>query len=130
MPLETGLGWTTFTVNSNDLKSDTRSLDIATPREVQDVTTLDKSAVARLLLLGDASVDTAGVFNDASSKSHATLKGVSTLAASVAVAIAISSQTLTMNMFWTDYKLSRADDGSLTWTAPFVLADGTPPAWS
>lgn len=130
MALETGLGWTTFTVNSNDIRSDTRSLDISTPREVQDVTTLDKSAMARLLLLADASIDAAGVFNDASVKSHVTLKGVSTLAAAVAVALAVSAQTLTMNMFWTDYKLSRADDGSLTWTAPFVLADGTPPAWS
>lgn len=86
--------------------------------------------MVRLLLLADGSIDAEGIFNDAASKSHATLKGVSTLAAAVAVAIAISGQTLTMNMFWTDYKLSRGDDGSFTWTAPFVLGDGTPPAWS
>jgi hypothetical protein len=124
------LGWTTWTVNANDLRSDARKLDISTPREEQDATTLDKSAMVRLLLLADGTIDAEGIFNDAANKSHATLKGVSTLSAPVTVAIGVSGQTLSMSMFWTDLKYSRSDDGSFTWTAPFVLADGTPPAWS
>lgn len=130
MAKESGLGWTTFTVNSNDIRNDTRSLEIATPRESEDITGLDKSAMERQLLLADGTVDAEGIFNDASGKSHVTLKGVSTLAAPVTVALAISGQTLSMSMLWTDYALSRGDDGSLHWKAPFVLADGTPPAWS
>ena len=130
MAKESGLGWTTLTVASNDLRNDVRSLDLATPREVQDVTGIDKSAYERLFLLADGSVDMNGVFNDAAGKSHVTLKGVATASASVAVAIGVSGQTLTMNMLQTDYALSRGDDGSFTWKAPFTLADGTPPAWS
>jgi hypothetical protein len=130
MAKESGLGWTTLTVASNDLRNDVRSLDIATPREVQDVTGIDKSAYERLFLLADGSVDMNGVFNDAASKSHVTLKGVATASASVAVAIGVSGQTLSMNMLQTDYALSRGDDGALTWKAPFTLADGTAPAWS
>lgn len=130
MAKESGLGWSTFTVAANDIKNDTRKLDIATPREQQDVTGLDKSAIERLLLLADGSVDAEGIFNDAAGKSHVTLKGVSTISAAVSVALAVSGQTLTMNMWPTDYKLSRGEDGALTWATPFVLADGTPPAWS
>lgn len=130
MAKESGLGITTLTVGGNDIKNDVRSFDIATPREVQDVTGVDKSAIERLFLLADGSVDLSGVFNDAASKSHLTFRGVSTASAAVAVAFSISGQTLTMNMLQTDYKLSRGDDGSLTWSVPLVLADGTPPAWA
>jgi hypothetical protein len=130
MAKESGLAWTTLTVATVDIRNDIRSLDIATPREVQDVTGIDKSAIERIFLLADGSVDMNGVFNDAASKSHVTLKGVATASASVAVAINVSGQTLSMNMLQTDYALSRGDDGAFTWKAPFVLADGTAPAWS
>src|SRR3546814_12749520 len=36
--------------------------------------------------------------------------------------------TLFRSLF-TDYALTRGDDGSLTWTAPGVLSDGTVPTW-
>lgn len=129
MPKESGIGMT-LTVNSNNIANDVKSLDVATPREVQDVTGLDKSAIERLLLLADASVDLNGVFNDASSMSHATLKTAATASAGVVVAIGLSGQTLSMTMMQTDYALSRGDDGAATWKAPFVLSSGTAPAWS
>lgn len=115
---------------TNDIRNDVRSADIATPREVQDVTGIDKSAIERIFLLADGSLDLNGVFNDAALRSHVTLKGVATASASVTVALGVSGQTLSMNMLQTDYALSRGDDGSFTWKAPFVLADGTAPAWS
>jgi hypothetical protein len=31
---------------------------------------------------------------------------------------------------FTDYQLTRAQSGELTWTAPGVLADGTVPTWA
>lgn len=130
MAKETGLGWTTLTVSTNDIKNDVTSLDISTPREVQNVTGLDKSAMERLLLLADGSVDMKGVFNDAALKSHVTFKDVATTSSSKATALAVSGQSLSMNLLYTDYKLSRGDDGALTWSAPGVLADGTAPAWS
>jgi hypothetical protein len=35
-----------------------------------------------------------------------------------------------LEIVFTDYQLNRAADGSLTWTAPGQLADGTVPTWS
>lgn len=129
MAKESGIGMT-LTVASNNIANDVKSLDVATPREVQDVTGLNSAAVERILLLADASVDLNGVFNDASTMSHATLKTAATASAGVAVAIGLSGQTLTMTMVQTDYALSRGDDGSATWKAPFALSSGTAPAWS
>lgn len=129
MAKESGIGMT-LTVNSNNIANDVKSLDVATPREVQDVTGLDKSAIERILLLADASVDLNGVFNDAATFSHVTLKTAATASAGVVVAIGISGQTLSMTMVQTDYALSRGDDGSATWKAPFALSSGTAPAWS
>lgn len=124
------MAWTTFTISTNDVRTDVTSLDIATPRETQDVTGIDKSAMERLLLLADGSVDINFVYDDAASKIHATLKNVATETTFKATAIGVSGQTLSMNLLYTDYKLSRGDDGSFTGSSNGVLADGTAPAWS
>jgi hypothetical protein len=129
------LGWTTFTVEAsdgttaNDLRNDITSFTLATPRGVQDVTGLDKSAMERLLLLADASVTLSGVFNPSANKSHATLRTVPSTSVVRGTALAIASQTLSMEMLYTDYSLNRAQDGSFVWSAPGVLADGTVPTW-
>jgi hypothetical protein len=44
--------------------------------------------------------------------------------------LGIASQTLSMEMLYTDYNLTRANSGEFTWTAPGVLADGTVPTWA
>ena len=116
-----------------DLSNDITSVTISTPSGHQDVTGLDKSAVEKLLLLGDAQVTLNGVFNDAANMSHAVLKNYRTLAAAQVgrtVAIAVSGQTLTMELLFENYELSRSTDGSLTWTATGHLANGTVPAWA
>lgn len=116
-----------------DISNDITNISFGTPSGVQDVTGLDKSAMERLLLLADGSGTLNGVFNDAADKSHVVLKNYRTILAGQVgrtLAIAISGQTLSMEVVFTDYGLTRAADGSLTWSAPFQLSDGTVPAWS
>ena len=136
MAKETGLGWTTLTVDSSagndncDIKNDVTNFQFATPRGVQDVTGVDKSAIERLLLLADYSITLNGVFNDAALKSHVVFKTVASSSVLRTVALAVSGQTLSTECLFTDYSLTRAASGELTWTAPGVLADGTVPTWS
>lgn len=130
-----GLAWPTLNVDDSggtprDIRNDITNFTLATPRGVQDVTGLDKSAMERLLLLADASVTLNGVFNPAADKSHSVLKTVPSTSVMRTVSTAISSQTLAMEMLFSDYNLTRGNDGAITWTAPGVLADGTVPAWS
>lgn len=132
---ETGLGWTTLSVDNssgsaNAIKNDITNLTFATPRGVQDVTGLDKSAYERLLLMADGTVNLNGVFNDAANMSHDTFKTVSSTSVNRTTTITVSGNTLAMEMLYTDYNLTRAASGELTWTAPGVLADGTVPTWA
>lgn len=135
MAKETGLGWTTLSVDSsagvaNDIRNDVTNFEFATPRAVQETTGIDKSAIERLLLLADFSITLNGVFNDAATFSHATFKDVSSTSVARTVSIVVSGQTLNNECYFTDYQLTRADSGELTWSAPGVLADGTVPTWS
>lgn len=138
MAKETGLGITSITVDAHggggeNIVNDITNFSFSTPRGVQDVTGVDKSAMERLLLLSDFSVTFNGVFNDASTgSSHQVFQSVPnpSVDASRTTVIVHSGQTLTAEALYTDYSLTRAQDGSLTWTAPGVLADGTAPAWS
>lgn len=113
-----------------DIKNDITNLEISTPRAVQDVTGLDKSAFERILLLADCSGTLNGVFNTASNKGHAVLKTVSSTSVNRTLTLTVSSQTLANEVLVTDYPLTRAASGELTYAAPFVLADGTTPTWS
>ena len=135
MAKETGLGWTTASVDDSGgsaraIVNDFTNISFSTPRGVQDVTGIDKSAMERLLLLADASVDLNGVFNDATDMSHDVFKTVPSTSVARTVTLTVSSQTLAGEYLFTDYALTRAGDGSLTFSAPGVLADGTVPTWS
>lgn len=135
MAKENGLGWSTFSVDDSagsvcDIKNDVTSLQFATPRAVQDVTGLDKSAIERLLLLADFTVTANGVFNDAASHAHVVFKTVPSTSVARTTSIGVSGQTLACEVLYTDYQLNRGADGALTWTAPGSLADGTVPTWS
>lgn len=135
MAKETGLGWTTLSVDSsagvaNDIRNDITNFEFATPRAVQETTGIDKSAIERLLLLADFSITLNGVFNDAATFSHATFKDISSTSAVRTVGIVVSGQTLNNECYLTDYQLTRADSGELTWSVPGVLADGNVPTWS
>lgn len=135
MAKESGLGWTTLSVDDSagaakDLRNDITNFEFATPRAVQEITGVDKSAFERLLLLADFSITMNGVFNDAADKSHAVFKTVSSTSVTRTISLGVSGQTLANECVVTDYALTRGDDGSLVWSAPAVLADGTVPTWS
>jgi hypothetical protein len=134
MAKENGIGMTVSIDDSagaaKAIGNDITNLEIATPKAVQDVTGLDKSAVERLLLLADAAFTPTGVFNDTADRAHAVLKTIPSTSVARTVTLAHSGQTLAGEYFGTDYALTRAATGELTWQAPFVLADGTVPTWS
>lgn len=128
-----GKGWSTLSVDDSGgtpvaVKNDVTEFDFATPRGVQDVTGVDKSAIERLLLLSDFSINLKGVFNAATS--HTVFKTVSSSDTARTVSLAIASQTLANECVFTDYALTRAAGGEFTWSSPGVLSDGTTPTWS
>lgn len=115
-----------------DIKNDVTNLAFSTPRGVQDVTGVDKSAMERLLLLADMSLTLNGVFNATSS--HLIFRTVPSTSVAREFTLTVNAVTLgttnTPTLLFTDYSLNRAQDGSLTWTAPGVLANGAVPTWS
>lgn len=135
MAKSTGLAQTTLSVDdasgtAKDIRNDITNWQMATPRGVQDVTGVDKSANERLLLLADASVTLNGVFNPATGKSHDVFKTVPSTSVARTVAVTINGVTLNNEMLFTDYQLTRSDSGELTWSAPGSLADGNVPTWA
>lgn len=118
--------------SAKTISNDITNFSISTPRGVQDVTGLDKSAMERLLLLADGTVTLNGVFNASTADmSHDVFKTVPTTSVSRTVTITYpGSKVLTMEVLFTDYAVTRGADGSLTWTATGSLANGTAPAWS
>ncbi len=134
MAKESGLG---FTISVDDclgaakvIGNDVTSLTLSTPRTVLDVTGICKSAMERILSLADAQITINGVFNDAACFSHFVFKSVSSTDVVRTVALAHSCQTLSMEIYFSDYALTRSTDGGLTWTATGSLATGVAPAWS
>jgi len=139
MAKQSGLGYSVAVDDSGGtprtISNDITNFDYATPKAVQDITGVDKSAMERLLLLADFSITLNGVFNNASNQSHDTFKTVPTGSVNRTVTLAITSpasvtSTLANETLFTDYQIKRAADGALTWVAPGVLADGTVPAWT
>jgi hypothetical protein len=135
MPKETGLGWSALSVDDSggtprDIRNDITNFQFATPRAVQDATGIDKSAFERLLLLADFSITNNGVFNDAANQAHAVFSTVPSTSVARTTTITVSGQTLAPEVLYTDYALTRAQSGELTWTAPGVLTGGTVPTWT
>jgi hypothetical protein len=135
MAKSTGLGQTTLSVDdaggtARDIRNDITNWQMATPRGVQDVTGVDKSANERLLLLADASITLNGVHNPSSNRQHDVFKTVSSTSVARTVTVTVNGVTLATEMLFSDYQLSRSDSGELTWSAPGALADGTVPTWA
>lgn len=117
-----------------DIRNDITNFSFATPRGVQDVTGIDKSAMERLLLLVDFSATWNGVFNDASNQAHDVFKTVPSTSVAREFTLTVSNQQLgtspVCTVMLTDYALTRNQDGSLTWSVPGVLANGAVPTWA
>ena len=93
------MGWSTCSLDDSAgspqaIKNDITNLEISTPRAVQDVTGIDKSAFERILLLADCSGTLNGVFNTASNMGHAVLKTVSSTSVNRTLTLTVASQTL------------------------------------
>lgn len=135
MAKESGLGWTTLSVDDSSgsvqaIKNDVTNFEFATPRETYDWTGVDKSAYERGLGLADFTITLNGIFNDAAGASHAVFKTVPSTSVARTTTLTVSGQTLAPEVLYTTYSLNREDDGNLPWTAEGVLADGTVPTWS
>lgn len=136
MTKQTGLGWTTLSVDDSGgtvraIINDVTNFNFSTPRAVQDTTGVDKSAMERLLLLADFSITLNGVANfGATTTAHAVFSTVPSTSVARTVTLTIAAKTLANEVLFTDYGLTRAQSGELTWTAPGVLADGTVPTWA
>ena len=131
-----GLAWTTLSVDDSagtprDIRNDINSLSFATPRAVQDITGIDKSAMERLLLLADFTCDLSGIFNPAATTTaHAVFRTVPSSSVNRTTTITVGGASLAGELLYTDYAVKRGEDGALTWSAPGVLADGTVPTWT
>jgi len=135
MAKESGLGWTTCSVDDSSgavktIKNDITNLAFSTPRGVQDITGIDKSAYERLLLLADMSITLNGVFNAASNAAHDVFKTVPSTSVARTTTLVIAAKTLAAEILYTDYPLTRAASGEFTFAVPGVLADGQVPTWS
>jgi len=132
---ESGLGWSVCSLDNSAgvvkaIINDVTNLQFSTPRGVQDITGIDKSAYERLLLLADFSCTLNGVFNDATDKSHDVLKTAPSTSVNRTLTLTVSGDTLANEVIVTDYALTRGATGELTWSAPMVLSDGTTPVWA
>jgi hypothetical protein len=121
MAKESGLGYAVAVDDSGGsartISNDITNFEVATPRAVQDTTGVDKSAMERLLLLADMSVTLNGVFNDAANNSHDVFKTVPSTSVARTVTLTHSGQVLAGELLFTDYALTRAASGELTWSA-------------
>lgn len=113
-----------------DIRNDITNFQFATPRAVQDITGIDKSANERLLLLADFTITMNGVFNPAANMSHDVMKTIPSTSVNRAINSVVAAKTITANVVLTDYPLTRAAGGALTWAVPGSLADGAVPTWS
>ena len=134
MAKESGIGMTVGVDDSagtaRALGPDITSVDFATPRGISDITGITSSAIERLLTLADFSVTINGVFNDAANLSHDVFKTVGSASVTRTVTMAHSGQTLPNEVAFTDYQLTRALGGDLTYTAPGVLNSTVVPTWA
>ncbi len=121
--------------SSQTITNDVTNYQFSTPRAVQDVTGVDKSANERILLLADYSVTLNGVFNTAANMSHAVFSTIPSTSVNRATEIdpigtTTGNPKLAVNCLLTDYQITRANTGELTWQVPGSLADGAVPTWT
>ena len=117
--------------NIRDISDNVTSYEIANTQNLLDSTTISKSAMERLIGLGDYVMTLTGVFDKASNKSHDVFK---TKSGTRTVTLAIGGNTtgypeLEAEMLVSDYIISRGNDGGLSWTATLNLQSGTVPTW-
>jgi hypothetical protein len=133
----TGLAWTTLSIDDSGgsveaIKNDITSFQFAMPRAVLDVTGVDKSAIERLLLLADftVTVNTTAINFATSPSFWDVFHTVPSTSVARTTTLVFASKTLAPEVLYTDFSVTRGQDGSLGASCPGVLADGTVPSWS
>jgi hypothetical protein len=121
--------------SAQTITDDVTNYQWSSPRATQDVTGVDQYANQTLLLLADYSVTLNGVFNTASDMSHEVFSTVTSTSVLRAVSISPIGTTsgypyLPVNCMLTDYQITRANTGELTWQVPGQLGDGNVPTWT
>ena len=135
MAKESGIGWSTFSVDDDGgnvrvIKNDITDVTLAIPAEEQPATGLDKSAEERIRLLQDAHVSINGLYNPTLlTGAHSVLSTVNH-GVNRTFTMAVSAQTLAMEMLLESYELNRGSDGSLVFASEANLGNGTVPAWA
>lgn len=138
MAKQSGVAWTALSVDSadgtvRDIRNDITDFQYATPRGVQDITGIDKSAHEIQLLLADFSITLNGVPNMGAipgATSHGVFGSVPSTSVARTTLLTIGGRSLTNEVLYTDYQMKRDADGKFTWSAPGSLADGTVPTWT
>jgi hypothetical protein len=134
MAKESGIGMSIAVDDSGSsartISNDITDWSLSTPRNVQVVTGLDKSAEERLQLLADFTVTLNGIFDDGTNVAHTVFSTVSSSSVARTVTITVSGQVLPNETFFNDYALTRAASGELTWSCPGTLSGGTVPTWA
>ena len=120
---------------ARDISDAVTNVSVNTPRSTQDITTLGNVGMAKLLLLVDLTGTINGLFDPAANQLHDVLKTVPTSSAARTLAhapigVSTGDPVLTAETLLTDYGITRAQDGSITTTAPFMLTGGEAPVWS
>lgn len=135
MAKTTGLGMSIAVDDSGGtartISNDITSAEWDTPREMQEVTGIDKSAYERLGLLSDFTCSFEGVVNTASgATAHTVFSTVGSADVARTVTITIATKVLACETRFSTYGMSRGDDGSATWSTEGSLADGAVPTWA
>jgi hypothetical protein len=122
------------------ITNDVTNWAFTSPRATQDVTGVDKSAHETILLLADYTLTLNGVWNSTGSgggsdtaNSHAvlsTIPSTSVIRGTSIFPIGGASPVMAVNCVLTDYQITRANTGELTWQVPGQLADGAVPTWA
>ena len=120
------------TGTAKDISDNVVSLEFGNTQNLLDSTTISKSAMERLIGLGDASFSLSGAFDAASNKSHDVFK---TKSGTRTVTYCIGGNTsgnpkIECECLVAEYNLSRGTDGGLTWSATLNLQSGTVPTWA
>lgn len=139
MAKETGLGWTTLSIDDaggtqRDVRNPITNFQFATPRGIQDTTGVDKLAMERLSLLVDFSITMNGVFDDGANLAHAVFSSIPSTSVPREFTLVVSNQQLGVTplclILLTDYNLTRAQTGEFTFSVPGVLSNGAVPTWA
>lgn len=119
--------------SAQTITNDVTDFSMSTPRAVQDITGVDKSAHERLQLLADATFSLSLVFNNGSDMGHQVLSSMSSTSVIRAVKVTPTSGStpyLAANCYISSYDVSRSATGELTSKAQLDLGDGATPTWT